>query len=224
MKFTAAVLRMVGAIAIVVAVAATFVDSASRSTVNPFNFFGFFTIQGNLLTAAVFAVGIVGLTGRRQGAALVIARGCATTYMFVVGIVYNTLLVGLAGGVALPWANSILHVVMPLYAILDWIVFSDRPPLPWNRFWVLLVYPLAWLAVVLVRGATDGWVPYPFLDPALGYGIVALYAVGIAIAIGGGGAAVWGLSRMTITGRPAPSAAGATNTAATKEADDREVG
>jgi hypothetical protein len=217
-------LRMVGAIAIVVAVAATFVDSASRSTVNPFNFFGFFTIQGNLLAAAVFvAAAVAGFSGRRQGPVLVVARGCVTTYMFVVGIVYNTLLVGLAGGVALPWANSILHVVMPLYAIIDWIVFSDRPPLLWKRFWVLLVFPIAWLAVVLVRGATDGWVPYPFLDPRLGYGIVALYAVGIAIAFAGGGAAVWGLSRKTITARPIPSASPAGPLAA-KEADDREIG
>ena len=26
---------------------------------------------------------------------------------------------------------------------------------------------------MLVRGATDGWVPYPFLDPKNGYGTVA---------------------------------------------------
>jgi hypothetical protein len=36
--------------------------------------------------------------------------------------------------------------------------------------------------VVIIRGATDGWVPYPFLDPANGYGSVAVYCVIIAIA------------------------------------------
>ena len=37
----------------------------------------------------------------------------------------------------------------------------------------LLVYPALWIGVVLARGATDGWVPYPFLDPKHGYGAVA---------------------------------------------------
>lgn len=36
-----------------------------------------------------------------------------------------------------------------------------------------------WLAVVLVRGATDGWVPYPLLDPAHGYTAVAITCIGI---------------------------------------------
>ena len=34
---------------------------------------------------------------------------------------------------------------------------------------------------MLVRGATDGWVPYPFLDPAQGYGVVALYCLAILV-------------------------------------------
>ncbi len=48
-----------------------------------------------------------------------------------------------------------------------------------NRLWVVLMYPLVWLVVVLVRGATDGWVPYPFLDPAHGYAAVAITCIGI---------------------------------------------
>ena len=43
-----------------------------------------------------------------------------------------------------------------------------------------LAFPLAWTGVTLVRGALDGWYPYPFLDPANGgYGQVAVIAVAI---------------------------------------------
>ena len=34
--------------------------------------------------------------------------------------------------------------------------------------WLHVLYPVVWIAVVLVRGATDGWVPYPFLNPEQG--------------------------------------------------------
>ena len=47
---------------------------------------------------------------------------------------------------------------------------------------VFVVYPLIWTALTLVRGAVDGWYPYPFLDPANGgYGQVAVTAVAVTI-------------------------------------------
>lgn len=197
MKLLFAVLRFAAGIATGAAIAATFV--AARHPVNPFNFFGFFTIQGNIICGVVFIVAAAyTFGGHGQPRAIVFARGCATTYIVIVGIVYNTLLVGQAGGVAVPWANSVLHAVVPLYAAIDWVIFGDRTALPWRRYWLVLVYPLAWTAVVLVRGATDGWVPYAFLAPKLGYGIVALYCVAIAIAFAAAGVLVWWLSRYRV--------------------------
>jgi hypothetical protein len=196
MRTVVAVLRIVVALVAAVAIVATLLDTASRASINPFNFFGFFTIQGNIIAlAALLATGAAGLSSRRQSKNLVLFRACATTYIVVVGVVYSTLLAGLEGGVSLPWANFVLHVALPIYAALDWILIPDRKNVPWHRFWIVLVYPAVWLVVVLVRGATDGWVPYPFLDPGNGYGVVAGYAVGIAVAISAAGAAVWGVSR-----------------------------
>lgn len=199
MKLLFAVLRAVAGVAGLTAVIATFADTASRSPINPLNFFGYFTLQSNILTAIMLLVAaVVVLMGRKQSPALILARACVTTYMVIVGAVYNTLLVGLPGGVELEWANFILHVALPIYVAIDWIFFGDRTALPWRRFWIVLIYPLVWLAVVLVRGATDGWVPYPFLSPTLGYGVVTLYCVGIAVAIAVVGAGVWALSRVRI--------------------------
>ena len=97
---------------------------------------------------------------------------------------YATLLAPLeeAGGVPVPWANVVLHVVTPVYGIVDWLLFRDRVRLPLDRLWVVLFYPAMWLAVVLLRGATDGWVPYPFLDPHQGYAAVTGYCLVILVA------------------------------------------
>jgi hypothetical protein len=46
-----------------------------------------------------------------------------------------------------------------------------------------LVFPAAYLAYSLLRGAQAGWYPYPFLNPTrVGeYGGVAVYAIGITM-------------------------------------------
>ena len=191
--------RLVVAAAILVAVAATFLETASRTTVNPFNFFGYFTVQSNLIGLVVLVLAALARpVSQRRAVAITLTRGCATSYLVVVGIVYAVLLapLGAAGGVPLPWANVIMHVVVPIYMAADWLFAPDRRRLPWQRFWVLLVYPLVWCVVVLVRGATDGWVPYPFLDPSNGYGSVAVFVALITVVVSVVGAAVWGVSRL----------------------------
>ena len=78
------------------------------------------------------------------------------------------------------WVDVVLHKVFPIIVVADWIVdppttrLSIRDALWW------LVFPLAWTGLTLVRGALDGWYPYPFLNPANGgYGQVAITAVAI---------------------------------------------
>lgn len=201
MRPLAAVLRLAVALAIIVAVVATFFEAAGRTTVNPFNFFGYFTLQSNILTAIVLLItALTALLGRAQSKTLVLARAAVTTYMVIVGIVYALLLapLGAAGGVPVAWANVVLHIIVPLYVALDWLLFADRPALSFRTFWVVLIYPVVWVVVVLVRGATDGWFPYPFLDPALGYGTVSLYCLGIAVAVVVVGAVVWAASRVRL--------------------------
>ncbi len=188
--------RLAVAAVVLLAVVATFLDTASRSAVNPFNFFGFFTVQSNIAAALVLlATAVLQLRGTAGPQWLVPVRAAATTYMLVVGVVYNLLLAGLAGGVELAWANWVLHVAFPIYAVLDWVVTDDRRPLSYRVIRLILIYPLLWVLVVLVRGATDGWVPYPFLDPASGYASVLLYVTVIAAAFAGFGALVILISR-----------------------------
>jgi hypothetical protein len=202
------VLRLLVSLLILAAVVATYAEASSRVTVNPFNLLGYFTIQSNFILAAAYI--LTSLPGSALSWTLEqrsVLRACATTYIVIVGIVYATLLapLGAAGGVPLPWANVVLHVVTPIYGILDWFVFRDRSPLAFRRLWFVLVYPLVWLVVVLIRGATDGWVPYPFLDPVEGCATVVLYAVAIMVVMILFGALVFWISRL---GRRGEAAAG----------------
>lgn len=183
-----AALRLVVAALVVAAIAATIVAVGS---VKPFNFFGFFTVQSNVIGAVVAVIGAIRLLrGTPPTTGWVVVRWSAGTYLVLVGVVYWALLapLGAAGGVPLPWANLVLHALTPVAALLDLLLAPDRLRPPVRLLPVVLIYPLVWTAVVLVRGATDGWVPYPFLDPAQGYGVVAGWVALVAGAFAGAAA------------------------------------
>ena len=193
-------LRLVVVIAVAIAVVAQLQHALSAGTFRSWDFFGYFTIQSNLIVAAAFAWTVIASGRRRTRGTLDVVRGAATVYIATTGVVFNTLLAeaSLAANFDLQWASDVMHKVVPLYAVLDWLLFSDRGRLALRQVWWFLLYPAVWLAVVLVRGVTDGWVPYPFLDPDLGYGAVALYAAGIAVFITLMGVLVVGMSRLRL--------------------------
>jgi hypothetical protein len=76
----------------------------------------------------------------------------------------------------------VLHRVIPVVMVADWLIDPPRAALELRRALIWLVYPLLFAAYSLMRGPIVGWYPYPFLDPAQvgGYGVVALYCLGIA--------------------------------------------
>ena len=177
-------IRYAGAAAIAAALAATTYAAVHDGVFVLWNFFGFFTIQSN-----VIGIGALLIAARFTGVArprwVELLRACATVYLVIVVAVYWTLLVGVDVQIAYPWANVVLHGASGVLLLADWLIEGPRAPLPWRDAWVVLIYPAAWLAVVIVRGATDGWVPYPFLNPEHGYLKVAIVGLGIA-AIGYG--------------------------------------
>ncbi|MGU3409927.1 Pr6Pr family membrane protein [Microbacterium sp. M1A1_1b] len=192
-------LRLIAVIAVVAAIVAQWLVSSKLESYLFWNFFGYFTIQSNVFIAVAFALTLIGAARRKRGSTgLSVFRGAATVYIATTGIVYNTLLVNADVSASVPWSNDVLHRVLPVYAVLDWLLFSDRARLLLRHVWWFLIYPAVWLIVILIRGATDGWVPYPFLDPALGYGVVALYCLGVAVFIALMGILVVGMSRLRL--------------------------
>lgn len=136
------------------------------------NFFSYFTIQSNILGVAALGAGVFGRVPDQ-------VRGAVVVYLTITGVVYGLLLADLPAQGTQEWVNTVVHRVMPVVVVLDWLLVPPRTPLP--RVWWWLVYPLLFLAYTLVRGPFVDWYPYPFLDPRPGgYWHVVGGSVGIA--------------------------------------------
>ncbi|GAA3636130.1 Pr6Pr family membrane protein [Lentzea roselyniae] len=139
----------------------------------PVNHFSYFTVLSNVFAACVALLGVFRPVSPQ-------IRGAAVLYMTTTGIVYAVLLQGV--DVQTPaYANWVLHVVVPILVVVEWLLTPERT----TRVWIWLSFPLAYLIYTLVRGPIVGWYPYPFLDPRpRGYMDVALTCVSVAVILG----------------------------------------
>jgi hypothetical protein len=174
--------RVAGGLLILVAVGYQLSVVAKGPGFNPVGFFSFFTILSNLLTAAVLLYGATRVSAK-PSLAFELLRGAAVVYMTTTFVVVLILLSGADLQVATPWVDFVVHKLMPVVVVLDWLVVPPRRHLPLSRCLLWLAFPVVWLAYSLVRGAITGWYPYPFLDPgrAGGYGSVTVACVAIAV-------------------------------------------
>jgi hypothetical protein len=167
------VARIAVATAAVVAITYQFASlKAHVPSFNPGNFFSFFTIQSNILAAAVLVGAAV---VRRDERTLLFdaLRGAATLYIVITGVVFALLLAGLQESLDthIAWVDFTVHKLMPVAVAADWLLEPPRRRLPSSAAFAWLAYPTAWFAYTLVRGAAEDWYPYPFVDVArLGYG------------------------------------------------------
>lgn len=192
--------RVIGGSAVLAVIAYAYVLRIAVGDANPFDFFGYFTNQTSALTAALLIVlGLLATRGRGVPPSLTVAWAVGVACLIVVAVVYNGLVPGT--GSAPPWVSIVLHAVFPVLVVFDFATAPDRPVLPWNRLWWVLPYPLLWVAVVLFRGATDGWVPYGFLLPERGLASLVLHVVGILLLLLVAATGVWALSRVRWAGR-----------------------
>ena len=149
--------------------------------------FSYFTVQSNLLVGVVSVVLVV--RPARDGAVFRVARLDALLCIAVTGVVYQTVLRGIAElSAAGQVSDLLLHLLAPLLALVAWVLVGPRPRVDAATVWWSLAFPLAWIAYTFVRGAVVGWYPYPFLDvttlglaPALlNTAVVAVVFVGLA--------------------------------------------
>jgi len=149
--------------------------------------FSYFTVQSNLLVGVVSVLLVV--RPARDGAVFRVARLDALLCIAVTGIVYQTVLRGIAElSAAGQVSDLLLHLLAPLLALVAWVLVGPRPRVDAATVWWSLAFPLAWIAYTFVRGAVVGWYPYPFLDvttlglaPALlNTAVVAVVFVGLA--------------------------------------------
>ena len=153
----------------------------------PLRFFAFFTILSNVFAAIVWLWLALRWQARRTRTDDLL-RGGATLYLVVTFVVVVVLLQGAELSLSNPVVDFVVHKLFPVLAVIDWIVDPPETDLRLSDVVLWLIFPLAWLAFTLIRGALDNWYPYPFLDPdnggyrSVAYHVVAILAGFIVIA------------------------------------------
>ncbi|RWS44761.1 hypothetical protein EKA14_02955 [Bacillus mycoides] len=164
-----------------------FVTRAQVKPFNPVNFFSYFTIESNILVAVILLLSSLGTATFGRSEQFGVLRGAATVYILTTGLIYFLLLRGLEESLQtpIPWVNTVLHYIMPLAMILDWVINPPTKTITWKQATSWLIFPILYVIYSLIRGLFVNWYPYPFLDPRIGgYGKVLLYSIGIAVVIG----------------------------------------
>jgi len=139
------------------------------------HFLSFFTILTNgviALAMALPALAPASAPGRFLDRPPV--RTAIAGYIIVVAAVYHVMLAPLWDPKG--WnlaAQVILHTIVPIAFLADWLVFSRRGATPWRTGLNALALPVLYGIWTLAHGAATGFYPYPFLDAGeLGYGWV----------------------------------------------------
>lgn len=149
-----------------------------------------FTYQANVLAAGYY---LWSLAWPRADARVGI-RGAVVLYVLIAGVIWNLFLTGHSMGYT-P-ANMLLHVVVPVLALTDWLLVNrDRAHVLWWQPLVWLAYPAAYLALALaVLNHVGRRAPYYFLDP----GSVGTASVVTNVCVLAGGALLLGYTLLVI--------------------------
>lgn len=176
-----AVVRLVLAALELAAVLTLLVSAVRDSRVS--NLLSYFTIESNILAAVMLTItAVIGLrSGSTLGRTLTLWRGLATFSMVATGIIYVALLRNVDVQTGSEWTNAVLHYLMPIVLLLDWLITPrTRITLGAAAWW--LVFPLLYLAYSLIRGSIVDWYPYPFIDLRIhSGGAIAVTSVVLAV-------------------------------------------
>lgn len=154
----------------------------------------FFTVQTNAFTTLQFLILFIltavslsktGAKGKAPGINKTVQLA-TTFYISITFIVYWTLLswqnydIGVSDkitAVLSQLANVLLHGVVPIFAVLDWVFFMSDKSLGKKTALIWLAYPLAYFVFVAIRANVGAplytlngvplYYPYPFLEPAI---------------------------------------------------------
>lgn len=144
-------------------------------------FFSYFTVESNMLVA--WTALTLTLRPDIDGPLWRVLRMNTIIGITVTGLVAWFILRPLQNlqGAAL-LADRLLHIVSPAIAVIGWTLFGPRGRVTVRVLWLSLIFPIAWLAYTLVRGARVDWYPYPFIDVIQhGYATVIVNCVVLAV-------------------------------------------
>jgi hypothetical protein len=153
-----------------------------RGWPNAANEFAYFTEQSHLIVAVTCLLLAINLD--RDSTLFRTARLTGVTAIVITGVVYHVLLSGNDHYTGWRWVgNTDLHTVVPIMAVLGFILFGPRGKITPRIVDLTLIFLVAWGIFTAIRGAIVGWYPYGFIDVnAKGYPRVLLNSLGLAIA------------------------------------------
>ncbi|WP_394770868.1 Pr6Pr family membrane protein [Lacisediminihabitans sp.] len=178
-------LRLVLGLLVLSAIVTQITDELLHDAFKPGEYFAYFTIESSMINVVVLLVGgVLALRARAETELFTSVRVAVLSYAVITAAVYNVLLRNIpsTGYHGVQWPNEVMHVWVPILIVIDWLFAPGRARVGWARLWLVVSYPLAWLAFTMLRGAVTGWYPYPFLEPGGPGGIlsVLVYVVGIS--------------------------------------------
>lgn len=157
---------------------------ASRGWAGFFEYASYFTNLSN----AGYVIVLLGLAllprAKTDAQGFVAFRGAITVAMVATGAGYAVLLSDTASYFHNPWVNYVIHAIMPVVALADWLAFPPGPPRIVFRdaLWRWLIYPAVFAVYTAVRGALISWYPYFFIDPGevgIGGALLATVVMGL---------------------------------------------
>ncbi len=147
-------------------------------------FFSYFTILTNVLVALAMTAPAIAPHGRcGQWTTTEGVRAAIAMYATVVGVIYHLCLHATWNPQGLAFvANIVLHYVMPVTMLLDWLLFVPKGRLRWIDPVKWLAFPVLYGVWTVIHGALIGWYPYWFIDlGALGWGPAMINFAGLLI-------------------------------------------
>lgn len=140
-------------------------------------FLAYFTLDTNLIVAVVMTAAAA---GRAPGPQTMTATA---VYILIVGVLYHVLLASRWHPQGLQYAGNIMvHYMTPVLTTVLWLTCVPKGTLRWRNAFVWLIYPAAYLAYYVARGAGDGFYAYYFIElPAIGLHQFAVNTAGIMV-------------------------------------------
>lgn len=150
----------------------------------------YYTLMSNILCAAYFLSAALFTLKNEKKTMLPQVKGALVMCITVTGMVYHFMLAGkfeMQG--TLLMSNILLHYVVPLMTVLDWILFDCKGNYTRYSPFLWLIAPLAYFLYVIIRvaggallGPYGAKYPYYFMDiDTLGFGNVMLINLVMAI-------------------------------------------
>lgn len=159
--------RLMSAAAIAVCLVARYLWGIAWA--GPVDFLAYLTVQSNLAFGVTAVVGgVVALRSGLDHPRLDAVRLVVLTFVVTAGLLFALIVQqsGVRGiRVDVPWSDIALHFVLPVFAIVEWVLAPRRQRVSFRVLILILGYPVVWGILTMIRGSIVGWYPYYFLDP-----------------------------------------------------------